>query len=34
VDPYWADEFFQTAEIGAHLFYVEDQVQMASNASR
>ena len=33
VDPYWADEFYQTAEIGAHLFYVEDQVQMASNAS-
>jgi hypothetical protein len=34
VDPYWADEFYQTAEIGAHLFYVEDQVQMASNASQ
>ncbi len=33
VDPYWSDEFYQTAEIGAHLFYVEDQVQMASNAS-
>jgi spore germination cell wall hydrolase CwlJ-like protein len=33
VDPYWADEFFQTAEIGAHLFYREDQLQMASNAS-
>ena len=33
VDPYWADEFFQTAEIGAHLFYVEEQEQMASNAS-
>ena len=33
VSPYWADEFYQTAEIGAHLFYVEDQVQMASNAS-
>jgi spore germination cell wall hydrolase CwlJ-like protein len=33
VDPYWADEFHQTAEIGAHLFYVEDEVQMASNAS-
>ena len=33
VSPYWADEFFQTAEIGAHLFYVEDRVQMASNAS-
>ena len=34
VSPYWADEFHQTAEIGAHLFYVEDEVQMASNASR
>ena len=34
VDPYWADEFHQTAEIGAHLFYVEEQLQMASNASR
>ena len=34
VEPYWADEFVQTAEIGAHLFYVEDAVQMASNASR
>jgi spore germination cell wall hydrolase CwlJ-like protein len=33
VDPYWADEFYQTAEIGAHLFYVEEQVQMVSNAS-
>ena len=33
VSPYWADEFYQTAEIGAHLFYVEEQVQMASNAS-
>jgi spore germination cell wall hydrolase CwlJ-like protein len=33
VDPYWADEFYQTAEIGAHLFYREDQLQMASNAS-
>ncbi len=33
VDPYWADEFHQTTEIGAHLFYVEDEVQMASNAS-
>lgn len=32
VSPYWADEFFQTAEIGAHLFYREDQLQMASNA--
>ena len=33
VHPYWAEEFFQTAEIGAHLFYVEEQMQMASNAS-
>lgn len=33
VHPYWAEEFFQTAEIGAHLFYVEEQLQMASNAS-
>jgi spore germination cell wall hydrolase CwlJ-like protein len=33
VDPYWNDEFHQTAEIGAHLFYVEDAIQMASNAS-
>lgn len=33
VDPYWADEFRQTAEIGAHLFYVEDKVRVASNAS-
>jgi hypothetical protein len=34
VSPYWADEFTQTAEIGAHLFYREDQLQMASNASQ
>lgn len=33
VDPYWADQFTRTAAIGAHLFYVEEQVQMASNAS-
>lgn len=33
VEPYWADEFYETAEIGAHLFYVEDEVQMVSNAS-
>lgn len=33
VSPYWADEFYQTAEIGAHLFYSEDEVRMASNAS-
>ena len=35
VSPYWADEFTQTASIGAHLFYREDSgVRMASNASR
>ena len=35
VAPYWADEFTQTASIGAHLFYREDSgLQMASNASR
>jgi hypothetical protein len=33
VSPYWADEFFQTAEIGAHLFYSEEPLRMASNAS-
>ena len=33
VDPYWNDEFYQTAEIGAHLFYREDRLQMVSNAS-
>jgi hypothetical protein len=33
VDPYWADEFYRTAEIGAHMFYVEEQMHMASNAS-
>jgi len=34
VEPYWADEFTETAEIGAHIFYREDGLQMASNASR
>jgi hypothetical protein len=34
VSPYWADEFTRTAAIGAHLFYVEETVRMASNASR
>lgn len=34
VSPYWADKFYQTAEIGAHLFYVEDELQMASSASK
>lgn len=33
VDPHWNDAFYQTAEIGAHLFYREDRLQMASNAS-
>lgn len=33
VDPYWAAEFHETAEIGAHIFYREDEVRMASNAS-
>jgi hypothetical protein len=33
VEPYWADEFYETAEIGAHLFYREDEVRMASSAS-
>lgn len=33
VSPSWAEEFRRTAEIGAHLFYVEERVQMASNAS-
>ena len=34
VEPYWADEFHQTAEIGAHLFYREDALRMISSASR
>jgi hypothetical protein len=35
VAPYWADEFVQTASIGAHLFYREDSgLRMASNASK
>ncbi len=34
VEPYWADEFTETAEIGAHLFYREDEVRMMSSASR
>jgi hypothetical protein len=34
VEPYWADEFHETAEIGAHIFYREDSLQMASSASR
>lgn len=34
VEPYWADEFYETAEIGAHIFYREDALQMASSASR
>ena len=34
VEPYWADEFYETAEIGAHIFYREDGLQMASSASR
>jgi spore germination cell wall hydrolase CwlJ-like protein len=33
VNPYWADQFFETAEIGAHLFYTDEDIQMASNAS-
>jgi hypothetical protein len=33
VDPYWSDEFFETAEIGAHLFYTDEEMQMASSAS-
>ncbi len=34
VEPYWADEFYETAEIGAHLFYREDALRMISSASR
>jgi hypothetical protein len=34
VEPYWADEFYETAEIGAHLFYREDEVRMIASASR
>jgi spore germination cell wall hydrolase CwlJ-like protein len=33
VDPSWSDAFTQTAEIGAHLFYADGEVRMASNAS-
>jgi hypothetical protein len=34
VEPYWADEFTETAEIGAHLFYRDGDVRMAQSASR
>jgi spore germination cell wall hydrolase CwlJ-like protein len=34
VEPYWADDFHETADIGAHLFYSEDEVRLASSASR
>jgi spore germination cell wall hydrolase CwlJ-like protein len=34
VNPSWSDDFTETVEIGAHIFYREGELRMASSASR